>query len=67
MMAMKNTKYAEIGRRVRELPPEPHISSYEWEELVQKLSVSDDAGLRDIGVKELYDLLLKRPENGKLQ
>lgn len=63
-MAMNNQKYAEIGRRVRELPPEPHFSSYEWDELVEKLCASDDVGLRDIGVKELYDLLLKRPVNG---
>jgi hypothetical protein len=64
MMAMTKTKYAEIGRRLRELPPETHMSSHEWEELVQKLCASDDDGLRDIGAKELYDLLLKRPVNG---
>jgi hypothetical protein len=61
MVVMDKTRYAEIGQRLREIPPETHISSYEWEELVQKLCASDDAGLRDIGVKELYDLILKRP------
>lgn len=64
MMVMNKMKYAEIGRRMREIPPETHVSSYEWEELVQKLCASDDNGLRDIGVKELYDLLHRRPVNG---
>jgi len=64
MMEMNKTKYAEIGRRMRELPLETHISSYEWEELVEKLCASNDAGLRDIGAKELYDLLKRRPARG---
>lgn len=58
---MDKTRYAEIGRRVREMPLETHGASSEWEELVQKLCASDDAGLHDIGVKELYDLLRSRP------
>ena len=58
------TKYAEIGRKLRQLPLEPHFSSYEWEELVQKLCASDDDGLRDVGAKELYELLHKRPVKG---
>ena len=64
MMAMNRTKYAEIGRRMREVPLEQPGSSYEWEELVQKLCASGDAGLRDIGARELYDLLHRRPANG---
>ena len=60
-------KYAEIGKKLRQLPPESHISSYEWEELVQKLCSSDDDVLREIGVKELYELLHKRPLNGAKQ
>jgi hypothetical protein len=63
-MVLNTTKYAEIGRRMREIPLETHLSSYEWEELVEKLCASDDAGLRDIGVKELYDLLHRRPASG---
>jgi hypothetical protein len=61
MAAMNMTKYTEIGRRLREIPSETHISSHEWEELIQKLFNSDDDGLRDIGAKELYELLHKRP------
>jgi hypothetical protein len=61
MMDMNKTIYAEIGRKMREIPLETHMSSYEWEELVEKLCASDDAGLRDIGAKELYDLLHRRP------
>lgn len=55
------SKYAEIGRKIREIPLEIHVSSYEWEELVQKLYSSDNEGLHEIGVKELYELLNKRP------
>jgi hypothetical protein len=61
MAHLNMTKYAEIGRRLREIPLEPHISSYEWEELVQKLYSSENDGLHNIGVKELYELLHKRP------
>ena len=58
---MNNAKYAEIGRKMRGITLEEPGPSYEWEELVQRLCSSDDAGLRDIGAKELYDLLHKRP------
>ena len=61
MSAMNLTKYVEIGQRLRKIPLDAHISSYEWEELVQKLCSSDDPALRDIGAKELYDLLQVRP------
>ena len=53
MMETGNTKYAEIGRRMREIPPEPPAVSYEWEELVHRLCASDDDGLHNIGVREL--------------
>jgi len=53
MMVMNRTKYVEIGRKMREIPQEKPGSSYEWEELVQKLCVSCDDGLRMIGVREL--------------
>jgi hypothetical protein len=56
MMVMNKMKYAEIGRKIREIPLEKPGASYEWEELVQKLCASDDAGLHDIGIKELGDL-----------
>jgi len=64
MMDMNRTKYAEIGRKIREIPQEHPGASYEWEELVQKLCASDDVGLHDIGVKELYELLHSRPVKG---
>ena len=37
---------------------------YERKELVQKLSTSDDAGLQDIGNKELDELKQGRPVKG---
>lgn len=63
MMELNKHRYAEIGRKMREIPLEKPVASYEWEELVQKLCNSDDAGLHDIGVKELYDLLHRRPKS----
>lgn len=66
-MDMNKTIYAELGRRMREIPLETHMSSYEWEELVEKLCASDDAGLRDIGAKELYDLLHRCPVRGGIK
>ena len=65
MMGMNTTKYAELGRKMREIPPERPCSSYEWEELVQKLCASDDAGLHDIGIKELGELISKHLANNK--
>lgn len=50
------TKQCDIGRRLREIPPEKHVASYEWEELVQKLCASADDGLHIIGIKELNEL-----------
>jgi hypothetical protein len=61
MACMKNIKYVEIARRIREIPLEKPGSSYEWEELVQKLCASDDVGLHDIGVRELAILRQKCP------
>ena len=62
MMVMNNEKYAEIGRKIREVPLEPSSTSYEWEELVQKMYASDDAGLHEIGVRELEILRQKCPK-----
>ena len=56
MIVRNNTKYAEIARKMRELPIEKHGSSYEWEELVQKLCDSGDSELRGIGIRELGEL-----------
>jgi hypothetical protein len=53
--------YEEIAHKIRELPSEEPCSSYEWEELVQKLCVSADAGLRAIGARELDILRQKYP------
>ena len=61
MMAMSTTKYAEIGRKLREIPLETSVLSYEWEELVQKMYVSDDAELHDRGIKELGELKNRQP------
>jgi hypothetical protein len=52
-MKTGKTKHAEIGHRMREIPRNQPSASYEWKELVKKLRVSDDEGLRDIGVREL--------------
>ena len=60
MMAINKIKYAEIARKMREMPPERHFLSYEWEELVQKLFESDDAGLHGIGVREQRKMRHKR-------
>jgi hypothetical protein len=61
MMAVNISKYVEIGRKMREIPPEKPFASYEWEELVQKLCLSDDARLHEIGVRELDILRQKCP------
>jgi hypothetical protein len=53
MTDISKSRYAEIGRQMRELPREKACCSYEWEELVQKLCTSDDTRLHEIGVKEL--------------
>ncbi len=60
MMSVNKTKYAEIGRKMRAVPLEKPCASYEWEELVQKLCDSDDAGLHDIGIRELNELKHRR-------
>ena len=52
-MESVNSKYAEIGRRMRAIPQDLHVPSYEWEELVQRLYASNDTELHDIGVREL--------------
>ena len=56
MTGIDKIKYAEIGRIMREIPPEEHTSSYEWEELVQKMCASNDAVLQKIGNKERDEL-----------
>jgi hypothetical protein len=60
-MAMNKPKYVEIGRKMREIPLDTPCSSYEWEELVGKMCASDDAGLHEIGVRELEILRQKCP------
>jgi len=61
MVEMNKTKYAEIGRKIRAVPQEQPSVSYEWEELVQKLCESVDAGLHEIGMRELELLRQKCP------
>jgi hypothetical protein len=53
---MDKARYSEIGRRMREIPPEKPTLSYEWEELVQRLCASEDEALHDIGLRELGEL-----------
>ena len=60
MTGMSKIKYEEIARKIRKIPLEHPDSSYEWEELVQKLCDSDDAGLHDIGIRELDELKHRR-------
>jgi hypothetical protein len=60
MAAINFTTYADIGRRLREIPLDTHISSYEWEELVYKMCASQDSALREMGTRELNSLRIKQ-------
>jgi hypothetical protein len=62
MGSTNKSPYEEIARKMREVPVDEPVSSYEWEELVQKLCASDDAGLRAIGIIERDKLKQKRTE-----
>jgi hypothetical protein len=65
MIETKNIKYVEIGRKMRAIPQEKSCPSHEWEELVEKMSSSDDAQLQEIGNKEhkvLIQIYQKRKE-----
>lgn len=64
MVCTKNEKYAEIGRKMRAIPPEKHDPSHEWEELVEKMCSSDDVGLQNIGHKE-HEVLNQNISRGK--
>jgi hypothetical protein len=55
-MSNTNKMYAEIGRKIRQIPLDGHYVSYEWEELVQRMCDSDDTKLHTIGIKELAEL-----------
>ena len=65
MASMNKTIYEEIARKMREIPLDGSISSYEWEELVQKLCASHDPWLHDVGIKELVELGHKHAMNGE--
>lgn len=60
MIAIDKAKYAEIGRQMRALPPEKPGIPYKWEELVNRMCASDDAGLHDVGIKERDELQQKK-------
>jgi hypothetical protein len=60
MIAIDKTKYAEIGRQMRALPPEKSSIPYKWEELVNKMCESDDAVLHNVGIKERDELQHKQ-------
>ncbi len=61
MVGVNKSVYEEIARKMRELPVDRPDSSYEWDELVEKLVASDDVGLHDIGIKEQNKLKQKHP------
>ena len=61
MASTNKPAYEYIVRRLRSLPLDEPIPSYEWEELVQKLCDSGDATLHDIGLRELHELKLSHP------
>lgn len=61
MSSMSKSKYEEIAHRMRDIPPDLPATSYEWEELVQRLCDSEDSGLHEIGVRELELLRRKCP------
>jgi hypothetical protein len=56
MLAINRSKYVEISRRISEMPLEKLGSTYQWEELVQKMCASEDAVLQQIGLQELGEL-----------
>jgi hypothetical protein len=56
MPAINKSKYIEISRKISEMPLDKFGSTYQWEELVQKMCASKDAGLQQIGIKELGEL-----------
>lgn len=56
MKGIKEETYAQIARKVSEIALDNLGSSYEWEELVQRMCDSEDAGLQVIGHKE-HDVL----------
>lgn len=55
-MEYKNQHYADLAKKLREIPPEHPCSSYEWEELVRKLCLSTDDTLHNIGEVEMESL-----------
>ena len=65
MSALNMSKYHEISQKLRDVPIDTHVSSYEWEELVEKLYSSENEGLHEIGARELYELLKQRPAHLK--
>jgi hypothetical protein len=56
MPVSKNVKYGEISRRISAMPLEKLGSTYQWEELVQRMCASADDELREIGIKEQEEL-----------
>jgi hypothetical protein len=65
MIGTKEETYARIARKIREIPLDKPDSSYEWEELVQKMCDSEDAGLQEIGHKEHDVLELAGTKHGR--
>jgi hypothetical protein len=58
MNGTRKATYAEIARKIREIPLDEPVSSHEWDELVKKMCDSEDAGLQDIG-RKAHDVLNK--------
>lgn len=59
MESTREATYAEIACRLRNIPLDNPCSSYEWEELVEKLCISEDDELRIIGKLELDSMQQK--------
>lgn len=62
MVDTNRSTYEQLAQKIREMPVEKSCDDYKWEELVQRLCVSKDGRLHDIGVRELEVLRQKCPD-----
>jgi hypothetical protein len=58
---MSDTNHARQSKHLPEVWYERPFISHEWEELVEKLSTSQDPKLREIGILEQEFLKLRKP------
>lgn len=59
-MRPSSIKYADYAAHIRKIRYERPFISHEWEELVERLSSSDDPKLREIGLLEREFLKLRK-------